>query len=282
MFFTRNGKKLEDAFIGFNKFNLFPTVGANGACEIHVNFGQAGFVFIEANVKKWGLAPMGGTLAPPPAYGSEGGSVLLEFGGVRTVNEEGVPLEPRPSSRRRRAVTPPITNSFIASSNSNSQPSGSTSAASAFLNLNPPNIPSNRPVNPSPLRQSTRTPISPTASGSGSGSSSIPFTRTLSEDSEDGILRNRNPPTPGALDISLRSIHAFPQSNLSDSDDEEREFHSGSDEGEEENENLEEEAVVERVIPTTSPVQTRIVLPPAYNPIDPHVSSSPPPSIDSD
>lgn len=44
-----------------------------------------GFVYIEANVKKWGLAPMTGSLAPPPPYGSEQGSILLETGreGVR-------------------------------------------------------------------------------------------------------------------------------------------------------------------------------------------------------
>lgn len=44
-----------------------------------------GFVFIEANVKKWGLAPMTGSLAPPPPYGSEQGSILLDSGreGVR-------------------------------------------------------------------------------------------------------------------------------------------------------------------------------------------------------
>lgn len=47
---------------------------------MHVNFGQSGFVFIEANVKKWGLAPMTGSLAPPPPYGSEQGSILLETG----------------------------------------------------------------------------------------------------------------------------------------------------------------------------------------------------------
>lgn len=60
--------------------NFFPTVGANGPCSVHVNFGQMGFVFIEANVKKWGLAPMTGSLAPPPPYGSEQGSILLESG----------------------------------------------------------------------------------------------------------------------------------------------------------------------------------------------------------
>jgi len=44
-----------------------------------------GFVFIEANVKKWGLAPMIGSLAPPPAYGNEDDSILLDSGkaGVR-------------------------------------------------------------------------------------------------------------------------------------------------------------------------------------------------------
>jgi len=80
VFFTRNGKKLEDVANGLKTQNFFPTVGANGPCQVHVNFGQLGFVFIEANVKKWGLAPMTGSLAPPPPYGSEQGSILLEGG----------------------------------------------------------------------------------------------------------------------------------------------------------------------------------------------------------
>ncbi|KAL3436662.1 concanavalin A-like lectin/glucanase domain-containing protein [Aspergillus tetrazonus] len=80
IFFTRNGKKLEDVVHGQKSQNFFPTVGANGPCTVHVNFGQLGFVFIEANVKKWGLAPMTGSLAPPPPYGSEQGSILLESG----------------------------------------------------------------------------------------------------------------------------------------------------------------------------------------------------------
>jgi len=85
IFFTRNGKKLDDVAHGLKTQNFFPTIGANGPCQIHVNFGQLGFVFIEANVKKWGLAPMTGSLAPPPPYGSEQGSILLEGGreGVR-------------------------------------------------------------------------------------------------------------------------------------------------------------------------------------------------------
>lgn len=80
IFFTRNGKRLEDVAHGMKSQNFFPSIGANGPAMVHVNFGQAGFVFIEANVKKWGLAPMNGSLAPPPPYGSEQGSILLETG----------------------------------------------------------------------------------------------------------------------------------------------------------------------------------------------------------
>lgn len=80
IFFTRNGKKMDDVVHGMKNPNFFPAIGANGPATVHVNFGQAGFVFIEANVKKWGLAPMTGSLAPPPPYGSEAGSILLEAG----------------------------------------------------------------------------------------------------------------------------------------------------------------------------------------------------------
>lgn len=89
LFFTRNGKKLDDVVHGLKAPNFFPTVGANGPCTVHVNFGQLGFVFIEANVKKWGLAPTTGSLAPPPPYGSEQGSILLESG-----RETTAPISP--------------------------------------------------------------------------------------------------------------------------------------------------------------------------------------------
>lgn len=89
VFFTRNGKKLDDVAHGLKSQNLFPAVGANGPCSIHVNFGQSGFVFIEANVKKWGLAPMTGSLAPPPPYGSEQGSILLEAGREGAQSSQG-------------------------------------------------------------------------------------------------------------------------------------------------------------------------------------------------
>uniref|UniRef100_V5ED30 Endosome protein n=1 Tax=Kalmanozyma brasiliensis (strain GHG001) TaxID=1365824 RepID=V5ED30_KALBG len=107
VFFTRNGKRLEDAFIGLNRYNLFPTVGADGACEIHVNLGQAGFVFIEANVKKWGLAPMVGTLAPPPAYGQERGTILMESGQGSSADAQGATSSSNAAGDANRSESPP-------------------------------------------------------------------------------------------------------------------------------------------------------------------------------
>ena len=102
MFFTRNGKKLDDVAHGLKTQNFFPTVGANGPCTVHVNFGQSGFVFIEANVKKWGLAPTTGSLAPPPPYGSEQGSILLEAGGEANQQNQAAYLGPRHVRGRSR------------------------------------------------------------------------------------------------------------------------------------------------------------------------------------
>ncbi|KAG0341364.1 Rsp5p-dependent ubiquitination, sorting of cargo proteins at the multivesicular body [Podila minutissima] len=118
IFFTRNGKKIEDAYTGY-RTNLFPTVGATGPCVLHVNFGQSGFVFIEANVKKWGLAPASGSLAPPPAYGSELGSILLEAGStqgqLRREQQQQQPSIVSSSSRR------PIIQSIQSNSRSSSR-----------------------------------------------------------------------------------------------------------------------------------------------------------------
>lgn len=103
IFFTRNGKRLEEVVHGM-RLNLFPTVGATGPCQLHVNFGQSGFVFIEANVKKWGLAPVQGNLAPPPPYGRhQQNSLLLESEEPEAVVDE--PESPPPSFERTLTST---------------------------------------------------------------------------------------------------------------------------------------------------------------------------------
>ncbi|AQZ11799.1 EAR1 (YMR171C) [Zygosaccharomyces parabailii] len=85
VFFTRNGKKLKEDAAGGHikgwKFKyVYPTVGANIPCKIHVNFGTYGFVYIEANVKKWGYAKSSGMKLPPPSYEEYGQDTLLESG----------------------------------------------------------------------------------------------------------------------------------------------------------------------------------------------------------
>lgn len=83
VFFTRNGKKISESRIGGHvklprSVQLYPTVGSINPCRVDVNFGQMGFVFIEANVKKWALGPMRGDEAPPPLYKKFNHDVLLD------------------------------------------------------------------------------------------------------------------------------------------------------------------------------------------------------------
>ena len=152
VFFTKNGRKMEDAYVEFNNYNLFPTVGADGPCSTHVNFGQSGFVFIEANVKKWGLAPSSGTLAPPPPYGSERGSILLAAGGEVTPITVGSPAGASSRSRRsHRSRRAPRTG--LASS---------TPIASSPLATSPVTSPSPPATPPPPI-----TPIEEEGEGSG-------------------------------------------------------------------------------------------------------------------
>lgn len=85
VFFTRNGKKLKEDSVGGHvkgwKFKyIYPIIGANIPCKIHVNFGTYGFVYIEANVKKWGYAKSNGMKLPPPSYEEYGQDTLLESG----------------------------------------------------------------------------------------------------------------------------------------------------------------------------------------------------------
>lgn len=83
IFFTRNGKKLSEKSIGghirgMKLANLFPTIGSNNPCSVHVNLGQSGYVFIEANIKKWGYASKEGTRPPLPQYNTVENDMLLE------------------------------------------------------------------------------------------------------------------------------------------------------------------------------------------------------------
>lgn len=86
VFFTHNGKKISELRIGGHikhftvphNGQLFPMIGANNLCSVHVNLGQRGFVWIEANVKKYGYGPIEGTGPAPPAYNKFNADILLE------------------------------------------------------------------------------------------------------------------------------------------------------------------------------------------------------------
>jgi hypothetical protein len=225
VFFTRNGKKLDDAYIGLTKHNLFPTVAADGAAIVHVNLGQAGFVFIEANVKKWGLAPMIGTLAPPPAYGSERGSILLEAANAQQAGESSQRSSQTQHQRQRSADQ--------AAAAALSQPPDHLDPNSARHRgglIGHRRVPSGStvPIRPSPLRTSmTRQRTSSYNSSTNSAASSpvsIPGMPAQNagraapndEDAEnedasgeEGENLPHNPPTPGQLDISLRAMSPF-------------------------------------------------------------------------
>lgn len=228
VFFTRNGRKMDDAYTGLQRLNLFPIIGANGPCTIHVNLGQSGFVFIEANVKKWGLAPMVGTLAPPPAYGSERGSILLDAGygtpgagtsslhRLATPRGQAIPGSPRSnaSSRRHRrpgrsanlaGSVPAVPSPLRGGDHGGPGPATAGSRRRALIQGH---------QGPSPSYVSpTDTPVGPRApdpdalehlvSESGSDDS-YDDARSVQSDSPSQEL---NPPTPNLLDISMHSIH---------------------------------------------------------------------------
>lgn len=95
VFFTRNGKKVSELKLGGHIKNfklphdgqIYPIIGANNLCSVHVNVGQLGFVFIEGNVKKWGFAPLEGTGPAPPAYNKFNGDILLERSDIDGEND---------------------------------------------------------------------------------------------------------------------------------------------------------------------------------------------------
>ena len=237
IFFTRNGKKLEEVAHGLKSQNFFPTVGANGPAQVHVNFGQMGFVFIEANVKKWGLAPTTGTLAPPPAYGSERGSILLEAAGQREVQT------PRRSSRRQSALAGSAPNvSSPLRSNRRRRSSGSSGS-----------------IHEAPIEVSAfATHLNMLIFMQAPLETPLP-NRTLSEDEDD---LPHNPPTPNLLDISLHALNPFnPFSRR-------RSRQSPSEETDEED----RPTNYDRPPPTPREEGSRRIMdPPAYHMVDPNV-----------
>ncbi|WVR04734.1 hypothetical protein IAU60_001745 [Kwoniella sp. DSM 27419] len=245
VFFTRNGRKMEDAYTGLQRLNLFPTVGANGPCTIHVNLGQAGFVFIEANVKKWGLAPMVGTLAPPPAYGSERGSILLDagygtpgatssmaanLGGVNALLEAARTRSSNYASIAQHGTSPGSSTGSSLGSVPRSQATPRRQRKAHRLGTSVGSV----PAVPSPLRPSEAGPGPSTSrrrtfgrtAVSGSGDEERAPLNGDSADGEDdyasdetgSITSDRpdraresspiehNPPTPNLLDISMHSL----------------------------------------------------------------------------
>ncbi|BEI84160.1 hypothetical protein CcaverHIS002_0407640 [Cutaneotrichosporon cavernicola] len=261
VFFTRNGRKLEDCYTGLHRLNLFPTVGANGPATLHVNLGQAGFVFIEANVKKWGLAPMTGTLAPPPAYGSEGGSILIEAG-------YGTPGSSQPNLSGIGALLEAARNRAVAHGSSSSTPiipsrslahAPSTPRSSRRHRRNHSNL------MPSPLRggdhlhpaevSSYRSPTDTPQI-----EARVPDVEDLDSDGSDsdtGSARSPpNPPTPNVLDISMNSLRVTSE--------------SGTHESENSGETARPRTLQRE--PSLGPPQDSPP-PPGYAPLDPHVYS---------
>ncbi|KAI9500735.1 hypothetical protein BX070DRAFT_229767 [Coemansia spiralis] len=88
VWFTRNGRRFK-AIVSGMLYDLFPTISADGPCSFSANFGQRGFVFIEANVKRWGLGPVEGAMVPPPVYGANQNTILLETAVASSGEEDG-------------------------------------------------------------------------------------------------------------------------------------------------------------------------------------------------
>lgn len=178
--------------------DLFPTVGSTGAAVVHVNFGQAGFVFIEANVKKWGLAPMSGTLAPPPAYGHNNGSLLLETAGGRGGGDENDTQTHDPSrpltfderSRLERRVNQGLRREAGGGSRAGAQAdeSGSEMAGDAGVGTSTvSNDPQSHNLTLSNIRHA-------------------PSHHHHKDNQSESLDYTNNPPTPNNLDISLTEL----------------------------------------------------------------------------
>jgi hypothetical protein len=235
VFFTRNGRKMDDAYTGLQRLNLFPTIGANAACTLHVNLGQAGFVFIEANVKKWGLAPMVGTLAPPPAYGSERGSILLDAGyGTPSAGQSGVGALLEAARARSLASSFASTASHPSrpipqSVNTSPRPPSRVSNSSSRRHRRAGKIAtlsSSIPAVPSPLRGAEAGPGPATA---GSRRRALGRARDDYASPTDAPQIGIRVPSPDALDYEIESRGNLTENEEQDEEEEEGEGDSAYD-----------------------------------------------------
>lgn len=84
LFITRNGKKLMDVMKGCY-LDLYPAVGCfSSNAKFHVNLGQMGFVWIEANVRRYGFF----STSDRKLKGERGLASLPEYGNTTLQNDK--------------------------------------------------------------------------------------------------------------------------------------------------------------------------------------------------
>ncbi|KAJ1862777.1 Protein ssh4 [Coemansia sp. RSA 2703] len=125
VWFTRNGRRYKAIASGM-LYDVFPTISADGPCSFSANFGQRGFVFIEANVKRWGFGPIEGSMQPPPVYGADQNTILLEAAVVSSDSdvEDDADIESTGTeSGAPKSIAIDIDSNIAESSNTASRPS---------------------------------------------------------------------------------------------------------------------------------------------------------------